>query len=111
MKKFFIKNRKGQRLALLIQKHPKQKGLAFVAHGLGGYKEQQHIRMFADAFFECSYTVIRFDATNAFGESSGNYENATSTNYYNDLEDVIKWSKSKNGLSNPFVLPGTALAE
>ena len=54
-------------------------------HGLGGFKEQPHIETFAESFFELDYTVIRFDTTNTFGESEGNYENATVTNYLEDF--------------------------
>ena len=96
MKKVFIKNRKGQKLAVLIEQVSSQKGLAFVMHGLGGDKYQPHVRTFASAFKENGYTVIRFDTANTFGESSGDYTKATVTNYYHDLVDVIRWSKKQN---------------
>ena len=58
-------------------------------HGLGGFKEQKHIQTFADAFLENNFTVVLFDTTHTYGESEGKYEDATTTNYYEDLEDVI----------------------
>lgn len=109
MKKEFIKNRKGQKIAVLIEEAENQKGLAFVMHGLGGFKEQPHIKTFADAFRENGYTVVRFDTTNTFGESEGNYEDATTTNYYEDLEDVIKWAESQDWYEEPFCLVGHSL--
>ncbi|MFA5925627.1 MAG: alpha/beta hydrolase [Parcubacteria group bacterium] len=78
-------------------------------HGLGGFKEQPHIETFAQAFKEKHYTVIRFDTTNTFGESDGDYQDATTTNYYEDLEDVIKWAKAQVWYKEPFVLAGHSL--
>lgn len=91
--KIFIKNRKKQNVSVVVETLKKQQGLVFVMHGLGGFKEQDHIKTFADAFKEEGFTVVRFDTTNTFGESDGNYEDATTTNYYEDLEDVISWAK------------------
>lgn len=109
LEKFFIKNRKGQKMAVMVEKVPDQKGLAFVMHGLGGNKEQNHIATFAKAFQEKGFTVVRFDTTNTFGESDGNYENATITNYYEDLGDVIEWAKSQSWYQEPFALSGHSL--
>ncbi|MBI2552665.1 alpha/beta fold hydrolase [Candidatus Uhrbacteria bacterium] len=98
MQKVFIQNRKGQKVAVVVDvpAHPPeadQSGkLAFVMHGLGGFKEQPHIEVMAKVFLEHGYTVVRFDTTNTFGESDGQYEEATTTNYYEDLEDVIGWA-------------------
>lgn len=107
--KLFVKNRKGQKIAVLIEKPENPKGLAFVMHGLGGFKEQPHIQIFAEAFLENNYTVVRFDTTNTFGESEGNYEDATTTNYYGDLEDVINWAESQDWYQEPFCLAGHSL--
>ena len=110
MGKIHFKNRKGQRIVALVDRSQKnQQGLVFVTHGLGGYKEQDHIKTFADAFKEEGFTVVRFDATNAFGESDGKYENATTTNYFEDLEDVISWSSTQDWYTEPFWLAGHSL--
>ena len=109
MEKLFIKNRKNQNVSVLIEKANNQKGLAFVMHGLSGFKEQPHIETFARAFRENNYTVVRFDTTNTFGESDGNYADATTTNYYEDLEDVINWSKTQDFYQEPFILCGHSL--
>jgi pimeloyl-ACP methyl ester carboxylesterase len=107
--KTFIKNRNGQNISIILEENKNPKGLAFVMHGLGGFKEQPHIETFATAFKDANFTVIRFDTTNSFGESDGNYENATITNYYEDLEDVIDWAKNENWYKEPFVLVGHSL--
>ena len=109
MGKEIIKNRKGQNIAVIIEETPGQKGLAFVMHGLGGFKEQPHIQIMAEAFKEKGYTVIRFDTTNTLGESDGDFSNATVTNYYEDLEDVISWAGSQNWYQEPFCLAGHSL--
>lgn len=109
MEKETIKNRKNQNIIALIERAEDQKGLAFVMHGLGGFKEQPHLQAMADAFIENSYTVVRFDTTNTLGESDGNYEDATTTNYYEDLEEVIKWAETQGWYREPFVLAGHSL--
>lgn len=109
MEKVFIKNRRGLKLAILVEQTPNQKGLAFIIHGLGGHKEQSHIQTFTESFLESDYTVVRLDTTNSFNKSGGNPEDATLTNYYNDLEDVIKWGKSQKWYQEPFVLVGHSL--
>lgn len=107
--KEFIKNRKGQKIAIITDILEGQKGLAFVMHGLSGHKEQAHIQAMADAFKEKGHTVIRFDTTNTLGESDGNIEDATTTNYFEDLEDVISWAKSQEWYQEPFCLVGHSL--
>lgn len=109
MVKITINNRKKQNLALRIQPQDKQKGLTFIAHGLGGFKEQRHIETFANTFKEAGYTVVRWDAANTIGESDGNMEEASITSYLEDMEDVIKWSKEQAWYEEPFVLCGHSL--
>ena len=109
MEKLFIQNRKGQKMSVIVEESDGHKGLAFVMHGLGGFKEQPHIETFARAFFEKGFTVVRFDTTNTFGESDGKYEDATTTNYYDDLEDVITWAKVQSWYQEPFALSGHSL--
>jgi len=93
----------------LVETAENQKGLAFVMHGLGGYKEQPHLEAITESFKENKYTVVRFDTTNTIGESEGDFEDATITNYYEDLEDVIQWSGKQKWYVEPFVLVGHSL--
>lgn len=109
MEKDTIKNRKNQKIVVLVEEAKNQKGLAFVMHGLGGFKEQTHIQAIAETLREIGYTVVRFDTTNTLGESDGNYEDATMTNYYEDLEDVIQWTEVQKWYQEPFVLVGHSL--
>lgn len=106
MEKLFIKNRKNQNISLIIEKSDNQIGLVFVMHALGATKEQPQIQLFAKSFKDNNYTVVRFDTTNSCWESDWEYENATITNYYEDLEDVIARSEKENFYKEPFVLCG-----
>jgi len=109
MQRIEIKNRKDQKIVVILNIVENQKGIAFVMHGLGGKKDQEHIKTFADAFLESGYSIIKFDTTNTFGESDGNYKDATTTNYYEDLEDVINWAKTQEWYQEPFCLVGHSL--
>lgn len=109
MEKEVIQNRKGQKIVTIVEESASQKGLAFVMHGLGGFKEQPHIQTIAEAFREKGYTVVRFDTTNSAGESEGEMQLATLTNYYEDLEDVITWAQSQKWYQEPFCLAGHSL--
>ena len=86
-----------------------QNGLAFIAHGLGGFKEQTHLQAIAEAFLESGYSVIRWDAANTIGESEGSMEEASITTYHSDLEDVINWAESQPWYQEPFILSGHSL--
>ncbi|MFA6422042.1 MAG: alpha/beta hydrolase [Candidatus Buchananbacteria bacterium] len=107
--KLFIRNRKKKNLSIIVEKHKKQNGLVFIMHGLGGFKEQGHLQIVADAFRQKNFTVVRFDVANSVGEGEGCLENARATNYYQDLEDVIAWSKIQSWYQEPFALAGHSL--
>lgn len=107
--KIFIKNRNGKKIALIVEIPEKPRGLAFIMHGLGGYKEEKHIAVYAEAFKENDFIAVRFDACNTYGESEGSYEDANITNYYSDLEDVIKWAEKQPWYQAPFCLAGHSL--
>lgn len=104
MSKIIIKNRKWDNLVVLVDETKDQKWLVFVMHGLGWYKEQPHVKTFANAFKDNWYTTIMFDTTCSFGESWWEYENATTTWYYNDLEDIISWAETQNWYEDKFAL-------
>jgi len=109
MQKFSIKNRYGLEIVgdLLIPDN--SIGLAVVQHGLGSYKEQPSMQEVANTFYNNNYTVINFDATNSVGESGGKYEDATMQKHYEDLVDVITWSKNQEWYKEPFVLAGQSM--
>jgi pimeloyl-ACP methyl ester carboxylesterase len=106
--KIEIENRLKQNVVTLYEEVPDSHGLAVICHGLGGFKEQKHIEVIAETFKESGYSIIRYDATNSMGDSGGNYEDATLTNFYNDLEDVITWARKQEWYRPP-VLVGHSL--
>lgn len=107
--KIFIENRKKQKICVVVEGDNNPNGLAFVMHGLSGNKDQKHIRTFVESFLDCGYKVVSFDTSNTYGESDGAPEDATTTSYLEDLEDVIAWTKSQNWYSEPFILCGHSL--
>jgi pimeloyl-ACP methyl ester carboxylesterase len=108
--KTFINNRDKNDIAVVIEGSEHLGKLMFIAHGLSGNKEEPHIRAMIDAFLELDYVVVSYDAIHTFGESkSGEFEDATVTNYLADLEDVIIWASSKDWYVEPFVLCGHSL--
>lgn len=109
MEKFEIKNRHGLKIVGEIHKPKNAVGVAFVLHGLGGFKEQVSIIATVDTLFKNGYIVISFDATNSIGESEGKYENATMQLHYEDLVDVTEWAKNQPWHKEPFVLAGSSL--
>ena len=56
--KVFIKNRHHKKIAVVVEENPNPKGLAFVMHGLGGFKEQPHVQTFSKAFKDNNFTVV-----------------------------------------------------
>ncbi|PWB38283.1 MAG: hypothetical protein C3F02_04740 [Parcubacteria group bacterium] len=107
--KIFIKNRGNKKIAVLLNIVEDAKGLVFIMHGLGGFKEQKHIAAVARAFNENNFNVVRFDTTHTLGQSEGSYEDANITNYYEDLEDVINWADQQKWFVKPFALVGHSL--
>ncbi len=110
MSKLFIKNRDNNSICVVTEGPDDANKLAFVAHGLSGNKEEPHIRAMITAFLESGYKVLSYDAVHTFGESTGGeYEDATVSNYYADLEDVIAWAGKQPWYAEPFVLCGHSL--
>lgn len=102
--KIFIKNRNLENVSVLVEKAENQRWVVFVMHWLGGFKEVPMIRAFIKPFLDNNFTVVSFDTTNSIWESGWKFENATTTNYYNDLEDVTKWSSNQDFYQEPFYL-------
>jgi pimeloyl-ACP methyl ester carboxylesterase len=109
MNKLFIQNRKGLKVAVVIDESENQKGLVFLMHGFLGFKEHYLLLQTAKIFKENNFTTISFDATNGIGESDGRMEDGTMTGYLEDLEDVIDWSKGQKWFNSFFYLVGHSL--
>lgn len=103
MKKLFIKNRKWKDICVLLEWNPSNK-LAFVMHSLWSNKDSSHIKLIRDVLVDNDYFVVSFDVSNTYGESEGNFEDATATSYYQDLEDVISWASFQDRYKDRFIL-------
>lgn len=104
--KIIIKNRYGLIIIALINNPKNSKGLFFLMHGFGGFKEHPLIELSETIFNNNGFTTVRFDATKSIGESEGEMKDGTLTSYYEDLEDVIKWSSNQVWYTEPFYLLG-----
>ena len=104
-----INNRKNQKIAVWVENPTGKNGLVFIAHGLSGTHDQIHIQNFAEVFLKNDYIVVRHDSTNSMGQSDGDIQYATLTNYYEDFEDVINWASTQSWYQEPFILVGHSL--
>lgn len=109
MEKLFIKNRHDKKISVLLDVDASRNKLAIIMHGLGGFKEQSPIEAVARAFADNGFNTLRFDTTHSIGESEGTLEDGNITNYYEDLEDVIKWASTQSWFIKPFALAGHSL--
>jgi len=109
MEKLFIKNRDNKKIAVLAEVPKDPQGLVFIMHGLDSNKNFPLTEQIASSFRKNNYIIIRFDFRNTNGESEGFLENATITNYYQDLEDVINWTQQQSWYQEPFYLVGHSL--
>jgi pimeloyl-ACP methyl ester carboxylesterase len=107
--KNLITNTNGEKIAVEVDSPKQVKGLAFVAHGLGGFKEQPHIVAFSQALNEAGYLTIRWDARKTMGESEGELLDATLTNYLEDFETVADWVSTQDWYEESFVVCGHSL--
>lgn len=107
--KLFIRNRLDERVCVVVQKHATPRGVALVLHGLAATKDQKMIVVAAHTLHKNGYTVVRFDATNTFGESDGDIERATLTKHFEDLVDVLIWLKVQTWCTFPLTLVGHSM--
>lgn len=104
-----INNRQDKRIVIEVEEAPESKGLAIVMHGLGRNRKSVPVRTIIESFLESGITTVSFDATNSYGQSGGKFEDATSSNYLEDLEEVIKWCKKQKWYKEPYWLAGRSL--
>jgi pimeloyl-ACP methyl ester carboxylesterase len=115
----FIKNRHNLNVRVCIdvpEETDTYSGLVFINPGLGSQHKKPEFRTISNIACSYGYVAVSFDPTHSFGESDGLYEDATFTNYYEDLEDVIRWASinlnseiQKNVYVEPFILVGHSL--
>jgi uncharacterized protein len=96
MEKVFIKNRRGQQLAVVVHKTPEPNSDAFIlAHSFKGDKDyDKTLALLAPELSNLGCTVFLFDFFGS-GESDGDFENATVRSEIEDLEDMIKYVRGE----------------
>lgn len=104
-----IINRHALNIDLSVENETGSNGLAFVVHGLSGFREQPHIKVMREACVANDYVTVSFDATHSVGESDGDSIDVTVTSYIEDLEDVIAWASGQQWYREPFVLIGHSM--
>ena len=111
--KFNLKNRRGQNIVGVLTK-PKNRddltiGTAVLQHGYCGVKEHKQILAMQDAFLKNGFQVFNFDATNSFGESDGEYENARLGLHADDFDDVTNWVRKQDWFTGRLLVSGHSM--
>lgn len=107
MEKLILQNRKNQKIVGLLEKPETEiKGTCVVQHGLARNKECPTVLAMTKAFLESGFQTFRFDSTNTFGESDGEYEKSTLGLHSEDLEDITKWVQEQKWYQGPLALTG-----
>jgi len=107
MKKLALQNRKGLKIIGVLEKPEGEiRGTCIVQHGWGGHKDKPTIQAAKNAFLESGFQTFNFDTTNSFGESDGDFEKSTLGQFWEDLEDVVKWAQKQNWFVRPLALTG-----
>lgn len=83
--------------------------LAIIVHGFGGSQRQPQMVNAAKTFADHDFPVLTFDATNSFGGSGGDIRNASLTNHFRDLEDVVVWLRNSCAYKGNLVMCGFSL--
>ncbi len=107
--KVFIKNRDGLKIAINVITSPINKKLVILEHGLSARKEYPHMLVMEEIFAKHGFNVVNFDATNSLNESDIAPSDITFSGHYNDLVDVINWTKTQKFYVEPFALAGQSL--
>lgn len=94
-----------KRISISI-KNPEGKDLVLIMPGLSGRKEGALVQRISDTLNKKNYTIISFDPTSRTGKSGSRYKNATITENYNILKDVIKYSKTQKWYKPNMILIG-----
>lgn len=107
--KTIITNTQGEKIIVEVDIPAAIKGIVFVAHGLGGFKEQVHIVAFSQAFNEADFLTVRWDARKTVGESEGKLIDATLSDYLADFKTVVAWASHQTWYREPFIVCGHSL--
>jgi len=107
MQKLELKNRKGQKIVGILETPTGSiRGTCVLQHGWGGHKDKPTIQTMKKAFLDSGFQTFNFDTTNSSGESDGDFEKSTLGLFWEDLEDVVKWTQQQEWFIGPLALSG-----
>lgn len=106
---FAIKNKQGLPLIGEVLRNPQNGGVAVIVHGIGAYRSEPLMQALTDAAYGAGMTVVRYDATNSFGESGGKLKDMRFSTYADDLDAVLTLVKVQSWGRGPYVLLGHSL--
>ncbi len=92
-KKVFFTNNKNQKLCGILNEPTKKGEIVIIVHGFGSHKNTG-ARDSASHLAKLNINSFRIDL-NGCGESEGNFEECTITDYVEDVEAAIKYVKQK----------------
>lgn len=104
-----IANRHGVEIYVVHTVTPQARGIAFLVHGLSDVHDTPHMEALNRAYLASGYSTVRWDASNSWGRSGGSFWHAMATNHYDDMEDVIAWSRTQPWFREPFAVGGYSL--
>jgi len=99
----------GGTLSILAEPTEYIAGTAILLHSASGTAETDVMNTLAEALKIRGFCVVRFDACNGLGDSTGDFTKFTTTSYRKNLERVIEWAGTKKWWQEPLVLVGHSL--
>lgn len=109
MQQLFITNTANQKIAVQYSIHPQSRGVAVLMHGIWSSKDSPLLQELANSVWNQSFSTISFDARHSMGSSDGDYADATTTSFYEDLQTVISRAKTQSWFQEPFSLIGHSM--
>lgn len=85
------------------------RGSAVFIHGLGGYKEQEHLVITATTLAEKGFSTLIVDAIDDIAHGKEAIKRATPTRRIENLEDAVRFAHSAPWFKAPFLIGGHSL--
>jgi len=89
VKEVFVKNKKGERLAGVLDKSKEDKALIILCHGFAGTKEYSLFKTISNELTKDGFSIFRFDFSGN-GKSEGVFGEAGLLKESDDLKSVLK---------------------
>lgn len=104
-----LQSKHGGTISVLAEPTEYVAGTVVLLHSASGIAETRLMDTLAEAFKIRGFSIVRFDARNALGDSTGEYATFTTTSYREDLEEVLEWAETQAWWQEPLVLVGHSL--